>query len=111
VDPRCHIFTLAFRIQTKTFVFGILEASFSLTPRPSLEKRHIETWLAFSILKRRFVLDTKSKCHHDSEGLRPKNSHIEDDLILGLKKQTPAVKVMTVRPKKCNNGKGEDMIG
>jgi hypothetical protein len=29
--------------------------SFSLTPRPSLEKRHIEIWLAFSIPKTSFL--------------------------------------------------------
>jgi hypothetical protein len=46
--------------------------------------------------KSRFVLGTKSKCQYDSEVLR-QNSHIEDDLILVLKKQTPTVKVITVR--------------
>jgi hypothetical protein len=36
-----------------------------------------------------------------------KNSHIEDDLILVLKKQTSTVKVITVRLKVGNTCRGE----
>jgi hypothetical protein len=39
-----------------------------------------------------------------------KNSHIEDDLILVLKKQTPTVKVITLRlkvSKKCRYSENE----
>jgi hypothetical protein len=43
-------------------------------------------------------LDTNSKCQYDSEVLRQKQC-IGDALILVSKKQTPTVKVITVRLK------------
>jgi hypothetical protein len=40
----------------------------SLTPRPSLKKRHIENDLLLVFQKWCFLLDTKRKCQYDSEG-------------------------------------------
>jgi hypothetical protein len=47
--------------------------------------------------KRRLRLDTKSKGQYDSEGSPSKTVIFENHLIVVFKKQTPTVKVITVR--------------
>ena len=63
--------------------------SFSLTPRPSLKKRHIEKWLAFSIPKTTSSFGYKKQVSIWQRGSPSKTVILEYDLILVLKKQTP----------------------
>ena len=49
----------------------------SLTPKRSLKKRHIENDLLLVFRKRRFCLDTKSKCQYDNEGAPSKSLDIQ----------------------------------
>ena len=76
--PFMSYYTLAFRIQKKHDCFGIPKAghffsTFSLPPRPTLKKRHIEKWLAFSIPKTTSSFGYKKQ--GDSEVLRQKQSY------------------------------------
>jgi hypothetical protein len=64
---------------------------------PPLKKRHIEKWLAFSTPKTTSSFGYKKQVSIWQRGSSVKNSHIEDDLILVFKKQTPTVKNITVR--------------
>ena len=48
---------------------------FSLTPRPALEKRHVEKDLLLVFQKRLFRLGTNSKCQCDNEVHRQKKSY------------------------------------
>ena len=71
---------------------------FSLAPETRPQKKsHIQNDLVLVFQKKRLRLDTKSKCQYDHEVHRQKNSHSDDALILELKIQTHAVKVITIR--------------
>ena len=56
----------------------------------------LKNYLLLVFQKQRFCLDTKSKCQYDSKVLRQKQSYWRW-VDFGIKKQTPTVKVTTVR--------------
>jgi hypothetical protein len=74
------------------------EQIFSLTPRPPSKSVILKKDLLL-VFKKVVLFWIQKASVNMTAGFSFKNRHIEDDLILVLKKQTPTVKVNTVRLK------------